>query len=333
MGEPEIFDKEHITMPKVKYLNGKELSDAALRMALLADAGAGNQAIAATGLNDEDLTDLPKGDLDEILAETGRFPKYFTDLLGVGLETGKLPDCLRSLHDYYLRDHRLKQSIRQALYQPLAMLAISILIFLVILIKIFPVFQTAYQAAGMAVGPAMSFFLAWGQDMTRRPWLYLGALAGLIVLLTVLLQSGWLQIRLQTSKTGRSVRNARLVQALSMGLDSGMETDRALAMAQDVSEIKLANAGDHTIQTGALLYDSYVISKPDRWILEAGETSGNLPDAMAYVAASMMDDANNNIKKLSARIEPAITLLGAALSGGVILTSMLPLLDVMSSIG
>ena len=47
----------------------------------------------------------------------------------------------------------------------------------------------------------------------------------------------------------------------------------------------------------------------------------------------MMEAADQNIRKLSARIEPAITLLGAALSGGVILTSMLPLLDVMSSIG
>ena len=320
-------------MPKAKSLNGKELSDSALRMALLVDAGAGSQAIVAAGLNEEDPAGLPKGDLDEILVETGRFPKYFTDLLGGGLETGKLPDCLRSLHDYYLRDYRLKQSIRQALYQPLAMLAISVLIFLVILIKIFPVFQTAYQAAGMAVGPAMSFFLSWGQDMTARPWLYLGVLAVAIALLTILARSGWMHDRLRTGKTGMSVRNARLVQALSMGLDSGMDIDRALAMAQDVSEIKLANAGGHTIRIGALLYDGHVISKPDQWILEAGETSGNLPDAMAYAAAGMMEAADQNIRKLSARIEPAITLLGAALSGGVILTSMLPLLDVMSSIG
>lgn len=320
-------------MPKTKPLNGKELSDAALRMALLADAGAGSQAIVSAGLNEEDPAGLPKGDLDEILAETGRFPKYFTDLLGVGLETGKLPDCLRSLHDYYLRDYRLKQSIRQALYQPLAMLAISVLIFLVILIKIFPVFQTAYQAAGMAVGPAMSFFLSWGQDMTVRPWLYLGALVAVIVLLAILARSGWVHDRFRTGKTGLSIRNARLVQALSMGLDSGMDIDRALAMAQEVSEIKLANAGDCTVRTGALLYDGHVISKPDRQILEAGEASGKLPDAMAYVASGMMEAADRNIRKLSARIEPAITLLGAALSGGVILTSMLPLLDVMSGIG
>lgn len=327
-------------MAKKPY-DDKALADAALRMALLAGAGADYAAIARAGAGDDAPACLDGG-LGPALAGTGRFPAYFTDMLDVGEGTGKLPECLKALHDYYLRSYRLKQALRQALVQPLSMLCLSAFIFIVVLVKIFPVFGTAYEAAGMPVGPAMSAMLSLGSDMASRPLPYLAPAAVLAcaAVLTAAVPGARRTAASLAKRTGpgRAVRNARLAQVLSMGLDSGMDSDEAMRMAADVSGIDAALSERAASELAEkplhdVLYGLGAIGRSDRDILEAGAQAGNLPDAMAYVAAGLSDGAEARIARLSARIEPAVTLLGAAMTGGIIILSMLPLLDAMSSVG
>lgn len=320
-------------------MDDKALADAALKMAMMADAGVSTAGIAEAGAGPGwTFRDGGKG-LDGMLCETGLFPSYFIDMAGVGLATGRLPECLKSLHDYYLRSWQIKRSARQALYQPLSMLALSVLVFLVVLVKIFPVFADAYQAAGMAVGPAMSAMLSLGACLSARPFAW--ALAAAVPAAAIFAMSRIPAVRARArtaagrTATGRAVRNAKLVQALSMGLDSGMDAESAMAMALDVSGTRPGGMldGIRSGHAGAVLNGHGIVSLSDARILEAGEKAGNLPDAMAYVAGSMMDEADARLRRLSARIEPAITLVGAGLTGGIIILSMLPLLDAMSSIG
>lgn len=322
-----------------RILDDKSLADAALRMALLSGAGAESTDIVAAGAGPEWYFDRTGKDLDAILADTGLFPAYFTDMMSVGLSTGKLPECLKSLHDYYLRSHQLKQSVRQALYQPLSMLAISLLVVLVILVKIFPVFATAYESAGMPVGPAMAALLCVGAFISAHVWT---CIAGVLVLSVIIFMScrmkavrDFVICLAARTKLGKAVRNAKLMQVFSMGLDSGMDMGEAMAMASDISGVDMQGSYDEICKSrlGFVLYDRGIVTESDRRILESGEKAGNLPDAAAYVAASMMDSANARIQAVSARIEPVITLIGAVMAGGIILLSMLPLLEAMSSIG
>ena len=120
-----------------------------------------------------------------------------------------------------------------------------------------------------------------------------------------------------------------------MGLDSGMDMGEAMAMASDISGVDMQGSYDEICKSrlGFVLYDRGIVTESDRRILDSGEKAGNLPDVAAYVAASMMDSANARIQAIAARIEPVITLIGAVMAGGIILLSMLPLLEAMLSIG
>lgn len=322
-----------------KILDDKALADAALKMAMLADAGVPMADIAEAGAGPGYGFQGSSRSLDEMLGSTGLFPGYFLDMAAVGLATGRLPECLKSLHDYYLRSWQIKRSARQALYQPLAMLALSVLVFLAVLLKIFPVFAEAYRAAGMAVGPAMSAMLSLGAYISARP---LSCAACVLFPAAAIFAAARLPgarrcLRSAIGRTGaaRAVRNAKLVQALSMGLDSGMDIGSAAAMALDVSGTAPGGILDDigSGRAGTVLCGHGIVGVSDARILDAGEKAGNLPDAMAYVAGSLMDDADARLRRLSARIEPAVTLIGAGLTGGVIILSMLPLLDAMASIG
>ena len=313
-------------------------------------AGMDLQAVAvsglsgvAGGLDQEVLAAMAeKAALDEAMSRTGRFPAYFTDMLAVGLGTGKAPECLSSLHLYYLRQHRLKKLLERAALQPLAMLLVTACVIGIILAKIFPVFDAAYAAAGMSVGVWTARAVAVGVFLSGH-WKAVGACAAIV---------GWAAALsifsgaagkaasgvFSRTKAGRSLEAAKLAQALSMGLDSGMDAQTALEMACETAgsgprpAACLADSAAGTPLHEALERHGLVNAAQARMIL-SGMGSGTLPDAAAYVAMELMDEAEDRIRRISGAIEPAVTLIGSALAGGTIILAMLPLLDVVSAIG
>lgn len=331
-----------------KKFNDLELADIAIRMGMLARAGLAYKNIISSGLDGTDRTlseiatkALEQGEqLDEALAETGVFTDYFIDMLGVGIETGRLEECLFSLHSYYLRMGRLKRLAREAAVQPLAMLGVTACVIAIIILRIFPVFISAYQSAGMAVPAAVSILSNMGQHVLARWPVYLFILAIIAVTVWLAAWRGMFSIIIEKisrgTKTGRAMRGAKLAQALSMGLDAGMEIQDALAMACHTSGYTgpdlIAPAANGT-PLGRLLNEAHIITKAQADILSSGTDAGALPDSMAYVASSLMDSSEEKIKKLSGRIEPAVTLAGTLLAAGTVAIAMLPLLEAISSIG
>ena len=333
---------------KKRILNDFQLSDTALRMGMLARAGLGYKNIASSGLEgfNHDLQEkavraLNDGkQLDEALSETGMFPDYFIDMMGVGIETGRLEECLFSLHSYYLRMGRLKQLARDAAIQPLSMLGVTICVIAIIIIRIFPVFIGAYQSAGMAVPATVSVLSGFGQRVMANWIMALCVIITAIIAVAAGLKFGGMDVisknLSRNTKTGKAMRGAKLAQALSMGLDAGMDVQDALGMACHVSEypggepVKSAASG---VPLGKVLMDARIITKAQADILASGTDAGALPDSMAYIAGSLMDDAESKIRKLSGKIEPCVTLTGTILAAGTVAMAMLPLLEAISSIG
>ena len=70
-----------------------------------------------------------------------------------------------------------------------------------------------------------------------------------------------------------------------------------------------------------------------RRLLSLGMQSGSGDVTMRELAGRLSEDADLAMGKKIARIEPALVLTGSILVGAVLLSVMLPLIDIMEMIG
>ena len=64
-----------------------------------------------------------------------------------------------------------------------------------------------------------------------------------------------------------------------------------------------------------------------------GIKSGKIDEVMSDVARRMSDEAEAELEALSARIEPSLVLVTSFLVGAILIAVMLPLINIMKTIG
>lgn len=136
--------------------------------------------------------------------------------------------------------------------------------------------------------------------------------------------------------------NARFARALAMGIGSGMTAEEALSLAGRLLA-DLPGAAGRCDQAEALLEKGEDLSvalektnllPPARSrMLAVGLRSGNVDKILTDVADRMETDARQALEDWLSHLEPALVLLSAAMVGVILLSVMVPLLDILSVLG
>ena len=140
----------------------------------------------------------------------------------------------------------------------------------------------------------------------------------------------------------RRQADARFAQALAMGLSSGLpltesvelaasllkDTPAAAARCEDC--ILRLNRGDNLADA---LRESQVLPAKLCRLLTMGLRGGNGDTAMEEISRRLAEEADRMLESRVSRVEPALVLVTALLVGAILLTVMLPLVNIMSVIG
>lgn len=287
---------------------------------------------------------------DEAMLESGLFGRQACGLVAAGAESGRLEDALGALHAYYTRLDRILSRTKAALLQPAAMLGMSVLVFLLVCVKILPVFDSVYASMGTGLDGLPGALLSFGTWLRHNSMAICCVLAGTAVLACM----AW---AVPASRAGivktaerafgdrgpfRKLSDARFVQAVSMGLDAGLAPDEACRMAASGYEPGSSardryDACSESLADGARLHEALksggIVDTACAMLVESGSVSGREPDAVREAAAITLSDAEAALDKLSGLVEPAVTAVGSLLVGATVLSAMLPLLGVMASLG
>lgn len=288
--------------------------------------------------------------LSEAMAQCGAFPAYVPGLVRVGEETGRLEEALQSLAEYYEQQARIKARLKQALGWPCLMLVMMLAVTGVLLVKVLPVFDGVYASLGSRLTGAAAGLLQLGQLIGR----FLPVLAGVAMLVALLTAAAALSDRLQKALLGwfyekfgdrwlfRRFNNARYARALAMALGSGLALEDAMELATvllaDIpGAVQRIDGCAAALRSGADLSQamecSDLLPPSGCRLLAAGLQGGNGDRVMEHLAGTMMEDACRALDDWSGRVEPALVLLTAALVGLVLLSAMLPLMNILSSLG
>lgn len=283
----------------------------------------------------------------ETIQAEREFPAYVALLVKVGQQVGRTPETLQALGRYYDRRDRMYKQLRNAVAYPAALLGVLLGVILALLIWVMPVFHQVYAQLGGTFTGLAGTLLALGQWIKNvLPILAILLLAAAVVLGIAPCRKKLIALGkriLRDRGAMKAVQRARFLQVLSMGLQSGMTETEAVNLAGDLAQTggKAFAASYRTclmcLEQGktlaeALAEGDFLLSRDSR-LLEAGRRSGRMAEVMEDIAARATVQSEEGLEKALGRIEPAMVLISCGLIGCVLLAVMLPLLNIMSTIG
>lgn len=348
-------------MKKIKLTN-EDIATLCRSLSYLIHAGIGTgDALALMAEDEKDsacrqmLLDMARKaddgvDLTAVFRETDAFPVYVYALLEVGERVGKLEESLTALAVYYDGRARMNKRLRAALLYPSLLMLVLLVVVVVLLVWVLPVFNDVYAQLGSGLTGLAGGLLNLGIALRRfMPVLCIILLVAVVLaaLLAALPDFRKKCLNIWRSRRGdkgvsRTIHTARFAQALSMGLSSGLTPEEAVHLATALAEgskafqrrcetcLKEMDEGKSLTQA---LRESELLPRSECRLLEAGLRGGSGESVMEQVAERLLEESEMELEAKVGRIEPALVIVTCAMVGVILLSVMLPLMNIMTSIG
>ena len=288
--------------------------------------------------------------LSEVLKNSAQFPEYVTGLLRVGEETGRMEEALGALAGYYEGRAQLERRLRAAVLYPVLLSVVLLAVVLVLLMWVLPIFNEAYLQLGSSLTGLAGGLLALGGFLRRTlpVWAALLLLPAGGVIWGLSSENGRDTFKKYCmEKWGcrgilRQLTCARFGQALAMGLRAGLSSGEAVELS---AQLTTEDIGFHSAckscmeqldggaSLSAVLRENGLLSAADSRLLEAGIRSGTGDVMMEKIAQHLLEESEQALERMAARVEPTLVILLSVLVGGILCAVMLPLLQIMSAIG
>jgi type IV pilus assembly protein PilC len=315
----------------VSRLSAKRLADFSHRLAVAGEAGVDirrtwqREADAARGPLQEDCRLVAEevksgGSLSDAIDRTGNtFPTLWRDMLGIGEQTGQLPEVLHRLSRHYQLQHQLKQTFIGLIAWPaiqlgLAIVIIGLLIWVLGFIgngQIDPLGFGLIGTRGLVI-----YVLIVGSCVAGATALYAAATRGALWLPPV-------QIAV-TSLFGigdaiQKICLARIAWALHLTLNVEMDLRQLIPLVLRASGNAYYTQHTQTmvadIASGRSMYETFLRAHafPPQFLdaLQVAEESGQINESMARLAKVYEQEAESAMKTL-ANIAGTIVWLAVA---------------------
>lgn len=281
--------------------------------------------------------------LPQVCRQAECFPAELWGLLEVADRTGRTEETLMALADSYDSRARLQRQLRTALLQPLVLTGVLLAVVVILLVWVLPVFNDVYiQLGSRLTGLAGGLLLLGGVLRRLLPGLAVVAMLTAAVVSIPSLRRKLRHPRRDDRGLQRKLHTARFVQALSMGLRSGMTDGEAVALAMETAREAPAfcqrcrnclAAVDGGMSLPVALRESGLLTAAQCRLLETARLGGTGEAAMEQLANRLLEDGSQALEARTAKVEPAVVAVLSVLVGAILLSVMLPLMQIMTTIG
>lgn len=287
--------------------------------------------------------------LAESMNSTGIFPSLVINILNAGEISSKMTEGIELLSNHYEEEIKLKQNIKNALYYPMFLLMVTLIIVTLIIAFVLPSFAEVYGMYDNAQLPLLTkIMLSIGSFIGKNSIFILSLLAVVGIFLKALLATERTKyylsgLGLKLPIIGKYLINLdiqRFSGILSLSILSGIDTIKSLEISiNSMNNSHMKNEFKDLpskVKGGKTLYDSIrsVEIAPDIFknLINIGESSSNLGHTlkMAYDYFKRMNE--NSSKKISALVEPVIIILVSIVVGAVVLAIALPTFNIINVI-
>ncbi|NRA81848.1 MAG: type II secretion system F family protein [Pseudoalteromonas sp.] len=313
----------------------------------------------ASGTKNKSVTKLMEGIGDEVKAGVPlsqalrKHPRYFDDLycdlVASGEQSGALDKIFDRVALYKEKAEALKSKIKKAMFYPIAVLVVAVIVTSILLIFVVPQFQDIFNGFGAEL-PGFTLMVIGISEFMQEYWW--------IILIAVIATGFAYKEALLKSKKLRDANDrailklpvigmilnkaavARYARTLSTTFAAGVPLVDALDSAAGASgnavyryaildikaEVSSGNQMNWAMRNSKIFPDMVV------QMVAIGEESGALDGMLAKVATIYEQEVDDAVDGLSSLLEPLIMAVLGVLVGGLIVAMYLPIFQLGSVI-
>lgn len=285
--------------------------------------------------------------LTEALNDCGQFPSYMLRMIRIGEASGKLEEVLDALFLYYQRQEQMRHSIKSAIFYPCVMAFSTLLILTILMLSVLPVFSQVFEQVGARL-PAILQMIADSRDTIATICVILLILLAVLLLFWLMarrtekgctfLSGIWEGFPLTRKIAGES-ESTKFTYSMSLLLSSGLNPDEAADLILSLTESKktkqklqlLKSSMEQGRSFSAALSASGLLTPEYARMIAVGTKTGNTDEMMELAAQRCSEDMERRTDRLLASIEPIIVIIMCVIIGAVLLSVMLPLIQIMTT--
>ena len=283
-----------------------------------------------------------------------KFPLYFdslfVNLVEAGEQAGALEALLDKIATYKEKTEALKKKIKKALFYPIAVLCVAVIVSVILLIFVIPQFEELFKGFGADLPAFTQMVVNLSRFVQHQGWwlamVVAGSFYGFFYLLkrSKKMQLGMDRVVLKAPIVGPIIQKAaiaRFARTLATMFAAGVPLVEAMQ--------SVAGA------TGNIVYEEAVLSMKDEvatgqrlqramentdlfpnmviQMIAVGEESGALDTMSGKVAEFYEAEVDNAVDSMSSLLEPLIMAILGVLVGGMVIAMYLPIFKLGQVVG
>jgi type IV pilus assembly protein PilC len=277
------------------------------------------------------------------------FPTYLLNMITIGEQSGTLDSIFKTMSVYYDKEGKLRKRVRSAIAYPTMLAILMGAIVILLIIKILPMFNSILTDMGEELPAATALIFGVSNFLNMYLWIILAviavAVAGFYFYIRSDAGSVWYdQFKLNSFFTRYITRRsltARIARSLSLLIRSGVQILNAMEIITPLLENKYVEdkfvKATQDLRDGKELVDVFesVGIFPPLFIrmVTIGQKVGHLDEMLDKSGNVFDDEVDDAIERLTVMIEPILIIVLSVIVGVILLSVMLPMIDIMTIIG
>jgi type IV pilus assembly protein PilC len=261
------------------------------------------------------------------------FPDVYAAILATAEFTGQLDVALERIALYIERDLEAKRKVKEALFYPAVVLALSLVVVVILIVWVIPKFEVFFKSFNAKLPLPTRILLAVGSFFTN--WWFIPV--GIVVVLGVV---AWLMITtdrgrevldrltLRVPVLGDLVRHAileRFSRILSAMVLSGVPLPEALVVTTTATNNAVFRKGLTKAREGMMRGEGLsgpmaatgLFPAAARQMFKVGESTGTLDDQLEIAATYFDRELDYKLTRFTSLFEPAVILFAGLFVGFV----------------
>jgi type IV pilus assembly protein PilC len=272
----------------------------------------------------------------------GQFDALYCNLVNAGETAGILDGILDRLATYKEKILAIKSKIKSALFYPISVVTVAIVVVWVIMVFVIPAFKTVFANFGANLPAPTLIVIAISDFFVSYWWLMAAIVAGALITFFVLLRRSEAfryaidRISLKLPIIGGIVEKAtiaRWTRTLSTMFAAGVPLVESLDAVAGASGNAVFAAGTRRIQTEVstgtsltnAMHNTGLFPSMVLQMTQIGEESGSLDGMLSKVADFFEREVDDAVAALSSLLEPIIIVFLGVVIGGLVVAMYLPI--------
>lgn len=308
--------------------------------------------IVANGMDNKSMRDMVTGVKAEVESGSNltnalrkypnEFDNLFCSLVEAGEQSGTLETLLNEIATYKEKSESLKKKIKKAMFYPIAVLIVAVIVTAILLIFVVPQFESLFSSMGGDL-PAFTQMIVSASEFMQK-WWYV-AFGGIGLTIWIFSQAKKRSLRfsqfldrvilkapvfgdiVHKAATARFARTLATMSKAGVPLVEAMDSVAGTAgnsvFEKAILKMKDEASTGQTLQSS--IENSGLFSNMVTQMVAIGEESGSIDDMLGKVADYYEEEVDNAVDAMTSLMEPMIMAFLGVVIGGLVVGMYLPI--------